>query len=39
MDTEHFEIKTKGNSKMLQNHNSVINKILYLQVINLLLII
>ena len=38
MDTEHFEIKTKGNNKKQQNQNSIINKILYLQMINLLLI-
>ena len=34
-----FEIKTKENYKKQQNQNSIINKILYLQVINLLLII
>ena len=33
-----FEIKTKEHYKKQQNQNSIINKILYLQVINLLLI-
>ena len=39
MDTERFEIKTKENYKIQQNRNSILYKILYLQIINLLLII
>lgn len=39
MDTERLEIKLKGDYKMQQNQNSIINKILYLQIINLFLII
>ena len=39
MDTERLEIKVKGDYKKQQNQNSIINKILYLQIINLFLII
>jgi len=39
MDTERFEIKTKENCKIQQNRNSILYKILYLQIVNLLLII
>jgi hypothetical protein len=39
MDTERFETKEKGKYKKQQNPNSTINKILYLQIINLLLIL
>lgn len=38
MDTEKLEIKAKGKDKKQQNSNSIINKILYLQIINLILI-
>ena len=39
MDIEQLEIKTNGNNKKQQNSNSTINKILYLQIINLFFIV
>ncbi len=39
MDIEQLEIKTNGSNKKQQNSNTTINKILYLQIINLLFIV